>query len=148
MGNLKEIIVFLLSFISLRQYAGGIHLEKTEQCMIASGFLVCIAGEYLSKFSMPTVVIFWLWIVAVGCIWILAPVGCNNKKLDEIEQRVYRKCSRILLVNECFLIFIMFVAKHLWISKGIMLAQIILSINLILGWLKENFFTQRLVKTN
>ena len=36
-GNWMEMIVFLLPFTVLRQYAGGIHLEKAGGCMAVSG---------------------------------------------------------------------------------------------------------------
>ena len=38
-GNWMEMIVFLLPFTVLRQYAGGIHLEKAGGCMAVSGIL-------------------------------------------------------------------------------------------------------------
>lgn len=140
LGSLKEMIVFLLAFAPLRQYAGGIHLEKAERCIAASGILVCISGQYLKYFPAPVVSTFILWIVSTGLILLIAPVGCNNKKLDSIERRVYRKRSWVLLGIECLLILVALSIDYLWVSKGIMLAQIILSISLVLGRLKENFF--------
>ena len=43
-GNWMEMIVFLLPFTVLRQYAGGIHLEKAGGCMAVSGILVLLSG--------------------------------------------------------------------------------------------------------
>ena len=37
-GNWIEMFSFLLPFTVLRQYAGGIHLEKPTSCIIFSGF--------------------------------------------------------------------------------------------------------------
>lgn len=139
LGSLKEIIVFLLAFIPLRQYAGGIHLEKTEKCIVVSGVLVCVVGIYLREVSVPTFATFLLWIVAMGCIFSLSPVGCRNKKLDLIERMVYKKRLRILLWIECLIICLTFMIGYSWVSKGMMLAHIILSISLILGYFKEIF---------
>ena len=43
-GNWMEMIVFLLPFTVLRQYAGGIHLEKAGGCMAVSGILVLLCS--------------------------------------------------------------------------------------------------------
>lgn len=140
LGNLKEMVVFLFAFIPLRQYAGGIHMEKAERCIVASGVLVCAAGQYIHYYPIVTRPILLVWIAAVCIIFKLSPVGCRNKKLDLIEQKVYRKRSRIILGTECMLtVFVLFMSYG-WIFKGVILAQIVLSVSLVLGWIKENFF--------
>ena len=50
-GNLIGMFSFLLPFTILRQYAGGIHLEKPMNCIIFSGFLVFGCGQYLAVAS-------------------------------------------------------------------------------------------------
>lgn len=139
LGNLKEIIVFLLAFSPLRQYTGGMHLEKAERCIAASGILVCIAGQYLRYFPVFNKAAFLMWMAAIGIILVMAPIGCRNKKLDLIEYRVYRKRSRVLLGIECVFIVSAIIVGCTWISKGIVLAQAVLSVSLVLGWIKENF---------
>lgn len=88
-GNWMEMIVFLLPFTVLRQYAGGIHLEKAGGCMAVSGILVLLCSLYLA--SAPAVI--WqmriIWFVAVGVIFIMAPVDASSKKLDAKEKKVY-----------------------------------------------------------
>lgn len=68
-GNWMEMIVFLLPFTVLRQYAGGIHLEKAGGCMAVSGILVLLCSLYLA--SAPAVI--WqmriIWFVAVGILF-------------------------------------------------------------------------------
>ncbi|KAI4447672.1 Accessory gene regulator protein B [Eubacterium plexicaudatum ASF492] len=139
MGSLKEMIVFLLAFVPLRQYAGGIHLEKAEKCIVASGILICISGQYLKYFPIPTVSTFLWWIVSVGVISMIAPVECSNKKLESVERKVYKKRSWVLLGIESLSILITLLMDYLWISKSIMVSQVIISMSLILGILKENF---------
>ena len=50
-GNWLEMLVFLLPFTVLRQYAGGIHLEKAGSCMVVSSILVLLCGQYLASGS-------------------------------------------------------------------------------------------------
>lgn len=55
-GNWIGMFSFLLPFTILRQYAGGIHLEKPMNCIIFSGFLVFGCGQYLAVASDINVV--------------------------------------------------------------------------------------------
>ena len=115
-GNWMEMIVFLLPFTVLRQYAGGIHLEKA---------------------------VIWqmriIWFVAVGVIFIMAPVDASSKKLDAKEKKVYGMRARVILVIECAIAGVFSVIGYSLIVNGIMVAHIVLASGLILGWTKIFF---------
>ena len=146
-GNWMEMIVFLLPFTVLRQYAGGIHLEKAGGCMAVSGILVLLCSLYLA--SAPAVI--WqmriIWFVAVGVIFIMAPVDASSKKLDAKEKKVYGMRARVILVIECAIAGVVSVIGYSLIVNGIMVAHIVLASGLILGWIK-NFFDKELDVTN
>lgn len=146
-GNWMEMIVFLLPFTVLRQYAGGIHLEKAGGCMAVSGILVLLCSLYLA--SAPAVI--WqmriIWFVAVGVIFIMAPVDASSKKLDAKEKKVYGMRARVILVIECAIVGVFSVIGYSLIVNGIMVAHIVLASGLILGWIK-NFFDKELDITN
>ena len=129
-----EMIVFLLPFTVLRQYAGGIHLEKAGGCMAVSGILVLLCSLYLA--SAPAVI--WqmriIWFVAVGVIFIMAPVDASSKKLDAKEKKVYGMRARVILVIECAIAGVFSVIGYSLIVNGIMVAHIVLASGLILGW--------------
>ena len=138
-GNWMEMIVFLLPFTVLRQYAGGIHLEKAGGCMAVSGILVLLCSLYLA--SAPAVI--WqmriIWFVAVGVIFIMAPVDASSKKLDAKEKKVYGMRARVILVIECAIAGVFSVIGYSLIVNGIMVAHIVLASGLILGWTKIFF---------
>ena len=138
-GNWMEMIVFLLPFTVLRQYAGGIHLEKAGGCMAVSGILVLLCSLYLA--SAPAVI--WqmriIWFVAVGVIFIMAPVDASSKKLDAKEKKVYGMRARVILVIECAIAGVFSVTGYSLIVKGLMVAHIVLASGLILGWIKIFF---------
>ena len=146
-GNWMEMIVFLLPFTVLRQYAGGIHLEKAGGCMAVSGILVLLCSLYLA--SAPAVI--WqmriIWFVAVGVIFIMAPVDASSKKLDAKEKKVYGMRARVILVIEGAIAGVFSVIGYSLIVNGIMVAHIVLASGLILGWIK-NFFDKELDVTN
>ena len=146
-GNWMEMIVFLLPFTVLRQYAGGIHLEKAGGCMAVSGILVLLCSLYLA--SAPAVI--WqmriIWFVAVGVIFLMAPVDASSKKLDAKEKKVYGMRARVILVIECAIAGVFSVTGYSLIVKGLMVAHIVLASGLILGWIKI-FFDKELEVTN
>lgn len=64
-GNWIGMFSFLLPFTILRQYAGGIHLEKPMNCIIFSGFLVFGCGQYLAVASDIGKILCALWVAAI-----------------------------------------------------------------------------------
>lgn len=131
MRTLAEMFVFLLTFISLRQYASGIHMKKAETCIVTSVLLVCLAG-WLSKVNpKPTMIFTIVWAAACIGIFILSPVGCKNKELDAMEESVYGRKSKIILAIQIVLIGVFEILGFQWIAKGGMLAQINICIGLV-----------------
>ena len=102
-GNWLEMLVFLLPFTVLRQYAGGIHLEKAGSCMVVSSILVLLCGQYLASGSAVMWQIRIIWLAAVGVIFVMAPVDASSKKMDEKEKKVYGMSdSRCFFCNRIF----------------------------------------------
>ena len=131
-GNWMEMIVFLLPFTVLRQYAGGIHLEKAGGCMAVSGILVLLCSLYLASASAVIWQMRIIWFVAVGVIFIMAPVDASSKKLDAKEKKVYGMRARVIAG-------VFSVIGYSLIVNGIMVAHIVLASGLILGWTKIFF---------
>lgn len=88
-----------------------------------------------------------IWFVAVGVIFIMAPVDASSKKLDAKEKKVYGMRARVILVIECAIAGVFSVIGYSLIVNGIMVAHIVLASGLILGWIK-NFFDKELDVTN
>lgn len=133
LGNLKEMALFLLAFIPLRQYAGGVHFEGAGNCIAASSILICLSGQYLKYYPEISLPLFLAWVAASCIIIALAPVGCANKKLAPIEQKVYKRRTRIVFCIECVALMISYFMDCIWISKGVIVAQTVLAVSIILG---------------
>ena len=146
-GNWLEMLVFLLPFTVLRQYAGGIHLEKAGSCMVVSSILVLLCGQYLASGSAVMWQIRIIWLAAVGVIFVMAPVDASSKKLDEKEKKVYGMRARAILIIECAIAGVFSVTGYFLVVNGIMVAHIVLASGLILGWIKI-FFDKELESTN
>lgn len=80
-----------------------------------------------------------IWFVAVGVIFIMAPVDASSKKLDAKEKKVYGMRARVILVIECAIAGVFSVIGYSLIVNGIMVAHIVLASGLILGWTKIFF---------
>ena len=92
-------------------------MEKAGGCMAVSGILVLLCSLYLA--SAPAVI--WqmriIWFVAVGVIFIMAPVDASSKKLDAKEKKVYGMRARVILVIECAIAGVFSVIGYSLIGK-------------------------------
>ena len=138
-GNWVEILAFLLPFTILRQYAGGIHLERAASCMVVSMIIVLGCGQFLAKYPTITISFVILLLIAVGIIFLLVPVDTGNKRLDDLEKKVYGRRARIILTLEFIVACSFLLTRYGMIAKGIAVAHIVLAGGLILGQAK-NFF--------
>lgn len=92
----KETIIFLIAFTFLRSYAGGFHASSSRRCYISSTatmVLALLVIKYLNGYIVN--IIFALFGIIV-CL-LFAPVESRNKPIDEIEKKVYRKRTMLIL---------------------------------------------------
>lgn len=88
-GNWLEMFSFLLPFVILRQYVGGIHLKRSVSCICVSGFLIFICGKYLAFASMMYVCI---WKSRYRHIWFQLIFWLYQKyRLRVIEKLILRR---------------------------------------------------------
>lgn len=97
-GNWIGMFSFLLPFTILRQYAGGIHLEKPMNCIIFSGFLVFGCGQYLAVASDIGKILCALWVAAILLIFVLAPIDTKGKRATR-EFDGGRICKKLCFVS-------------------------------------------------
>lgn len=127
-GNWIGMFSFLLPFTILRQYAGGIHLEKPMNCIIFSGFLVFGCGQYLAVASDIGKILCALWVAAILLIFVLAPIDTKGKKLDKTAKKIYGRRARGVLVIEVMIAICFWVCGFIVVTKGIAIAHIILMV--------------------
>lgn len=130
-------ILFSIGYIPIRSFAGGYHAKTPQRCTLFSAFMVLIVLLIIKFVKIPTAIIFFLWIVSVGIIAILSPVQDIHKPLDELEKKVYKKRTIILLCLDSIIIVISKVLELNSIFYCFILALVSLSLMLILGSLKN-----------
>jgi accessory gene regulator B len=110
--RIPELLVFLIAFIPLREYAGGYHAKTQLRCYIVSCFAVL---SFLILISyIPYKIFYYSIIIAIAVsvfILLIAPVETMNKPLDKQEKTVYKKRAGLLTLIECILVI------GLWFTK-------------------------------
>lgn len=109
-------IIFISSYIFLRQYSGGYHCKTAEMCMLVSIFIYLIFLITL-KLSLLYLDIYLLGLSAISYFIVLlfSPLADANKEIDDDEKKKYKTISlifasiMILSIAVCFFLEIHFV---------------------------------------
>lgn len=148
-GTIVEMLIFMLMFIPLRQYAGGFHFQCAEICILFSTALytVMTIGFKNQFYGISIWISEVIEIIVSVVIWKIAPIDSRNKRLDDLEKQIYRGRSRIILCIDCILYIVAMIGRWniIWIS--VQTAHIVIAISLAIAC-GRNFFTQELAKTN
>ena len=98
-NKIFEVILFIITYLPIRIYAGGYHTRTKLRCYTFSVLMlisVCyILKLYLLKSYLLIVI---LAITSSGIILYLAPVEDKNKPLDEIEVYTKRTIRNLIIV--------------------------------------------------
>ena len=114
MNAIVEAVLFFITFIPLRKYAGGLHLSKYSYCLILS-CLTFSAVMYISKFLQINSSIALLLIICMDLlIIVMYPVENINRDVDEKENIFFKKrLERNLLINLVIaMVCILFNKRH------------------------------------
>lgn len=133
-----EGLIFYVGYSTLRSYAGGFHFQSSVLCYIVSTSINFLVIFLLKNIDLN----FISSLITVGAILIifcLAPMGTENKELDEIEQKVYRKKTLIVL-GVMIVLLSLFILIHLYQYALVLFMVLWLSASmLLLGLLKKIF---------
>lgn len=130
----KEIMFFLCVYIPLRSFCGGWHANKIWKCTIISNAILllqvyCIENIVNLISSERMLIICFFNMI---CVFFLAPIETEKKKISHEERLIYRKKIKVMLV----LHLITILATILWDNKqlefSIMFAYITQSVMLLL----------------
>lgn len=108
-GELKGVMLFLIMFIPLRIFAGGLHMQKLWMCGTASSsliILVALSIKYLEPEKKNISELLILCLVSAITIMVLAPVDTKSKRLFSHEKRKFKIISVIIVIAEIAVIFL------------------------------------------
>ncbi|WP_300833087.1 accessory gene regulator ArgB-like protein [uncultured Acetatifactor sp.] len=135
-GFLRGSFLLWLLIFPLRKNAGGYHAETKSRCLLYSSAILFVS-------VICFVQVEWLdlgYILVAGfffaIIFLLAPVENDNKRLELVEYRVYRKRARIILLLEGTLFATAVTFKWEELIAVITIVFFIVGMSLIIGKVK------------
>lgn len=129
---LNGLVLWLLVF-PLRKYAGGYHAKSRSLCfMISVGMMLCAYGLF-TTWKLPMVVYISVTIITFGAIYCMAPVDTPNKLLDVLEQGVYRKRARVVLVTEGIVFIVACILRYETLYAAVTMSYFIVAVSLVAG---------------
>lgn len=136
-GMLPQCLLFLVSYIPLRSFAGGFHAKTRTRCYILSNAMIAAALRAIRVAPATAWMCLLLTLPGASVIFFLAPVQDRNKPLSEIERLVYRRRSRWILLTLILSCAGSFAIGHPVWTLCVGTAVSALSIMLLLGALKN-----------
>lgn len=136
-----ESMFFLISFMTLRTYAGGYHSSSHLKCYLLSitanlvvfgtvRLLICTGTEHLC---------FYLGAIGVLLLVWLAPVEDRNKPMDGMERIVFRKRAMRNLFIWSLITAVLFLTPWRNSSITLCLCLFVMGITVVCGLLKNKF---------
>lgn len=131
-------IIFLISYMLLRTYAGGYHANTKNRCYILSVVIMIICFFLINNFELTIKFGVLLSAISGILIFTLAPVANDVKPLEEVEVKIYKNKARKIFVIEFAIAIIAEMLGQNSIFNTIVLSISTTSILLALGYLKYN----------
>lgn len=131
----EALLLWPLLFL-LRKNAGGYHAATKKRCLLISVVMLVMCFTFFSMIS-HTMISYVICAIVTGCIiWLLAPVDNLSKKLDDVEHKVYKMRSRIILgVEGAALALVMYFKLFNWeiVARSVCMTFFVVSISLLMG---------------
>lgn len=148
MGMIWQGIIFVLSFMLLRKYAGGYHASTPLGCYLLTTLIITVALSVMKYFEISILIYLVLLMVSSVIVYMLAPVEAVNKELDKIEKIIYRKKTILIWIVEVSLAIGVFILKHYEISICIFMAVIMVGISLVTGHIEIKLVKRKILMGN
>lgn len=148
MGMIWQGIIFVLSFMLLRKYAGGYHASTPLGCYLLTTLIITVALSVMKYFEISILIYLVLLMVSSVIVYMLTPVEAVNKELDKIEKIIYRKKTILIWIVEVSLAIGVFILKHYEISICIFMAVIMVGISLVTGHIEIKLVKRKILIGN
>lgn len=133
MGDVIVGLLFELTYIPIRIYAGGYHASNKKKCEYLSYGSLLLCMILIFYVPMKVEIMHVLLIFLGGIILLLSPIESPNKRLNSIEKKVYRRKSVIYFVMAVYIYSIMMRIGKIIYMKTTMYAICLVAIGLVKG---------------
>lgn len=136
-------IILNIAYIFIRISAGGYHADTPVKCYIYSTLMIAVLLSVIKWIHIINAVLASMLIISVIVIIIFAPVETENNPLDEVEKKVYRKRSLIVLSIEILICLLLEINSKKWAVQTVVLGLFAECIMLIAGAIKNHSHIDR-----
>lgn len=106
-GALKAALISAVFGVLLRRFSGGAHFDSPTKCLVIGAIIYSalgVLGQKLVELNLEINYILWISLaIALGIVWILAPVDSENKP---IHSKKLRRNLRGLSVSVVLISFV------------------------------------------
>ena len=134
---LEESVIFMISYIYLRTYAGGYHAKTQLRCYLFSILILSAAFKAIKLVHLTDPGYFIITLCAVIIIILLAPLESENKPFNKKEKAVYKKLTHIILGILTAIALIFWLSGSKQISISVTMALAVTALMLVLGVVKS-----------
>lgn len=131
-GEFLSCVVYLLSYIPVRRYAGGYHAGAYSRCWAGSSAMTLAVLLGIRFLDQPVWLRFSIFLLSAVLIICQSPVTVPNRPLSSGEKTLYRRKARKTAVLQMILAAISEMAGQGWIAECIMYSFLSLSCLMLL----------------
>lgn len=97
MHMLVEIAVFIVVYKCIRKYVGGSHAKNAARCYISSCIIYAAVLVAIRYWPFSETVTVMMTVISAAVMYVTAPVEAEKKPLDDIERKVFKRRSVIVV---------------------------------------------------
>lgn len=126
-------VLLNISYIPLRVNAGGFHAKTPFRCYLYSTVIIISLLLVLKYFSISFVTSLSMLIISSVIVWLIAPIATADDPFDDLENAVYKRRTRIVLIAEIILYILCCITHQSLMSNTIILSIATETIMLLIG---------------
>ncbi len=138
-SKIKIIMFFLGMYIPLRSFCGGWHADKIWKCTVISNAILLLQvyglENLLSHLSIRVMLL--IFFLNMICIFLMAPVETEMKKISHEEKQIYRRRIKLIFTLHLIIMLIITLGNADEFIFSMMFVYIIQNIMLLLEIVKQ-----------
>lgn len=138
-GKFFEAAVFIVAYCSLRSFAGGYHAKTPLRCYVFSVIMLIIVLVGIKYLYLTEWMYYVVLLTAALVVIVLSPVEDKNKPLDEIEHRVYKKRTILIVATELLIGIVLKLMGLDNLFVAVVYSFVVLSFMLVAGKVKNHW---------
>ncbi len=134
----KAVMFFLGMYIPLRSFCGGWHADKIWKCTVISNVILLLQVYGLDNLRnwLSIRMMLLMFFLNMICIFFMAPVETEMKKINHKEKQIYRRRIKLILALHLITMIIITIANIIEFVFSMMFLYVVQNIMLLLEIVK------------